>query len=374
MQSEQNGAPVSDRKRPSGPSPTTVTLGACTIDFDNGSVERADAETVLENKHVEVLRVLLERAPHLVTVEELLATVWPDVVVGDNVVHRAVSRVRRAFSDNPRQPQYIQTRSRRGYQWIGPMPELPRFEAASTGESDRGQRSWIGSRATLLAITSAVVFVAVLIHGLLPNTPTAPDVRNIYPPVAVWVAPFAAEPPQTDTVLPLEQLRRQLIVRLVKNHTAFTVAEESTAAAFHVSTAVSQADGVTQINISLIDIQRKERLWDTTFSQPDTAASFVHAPLAEHLVAQVSSIFALEKGAISLGTDPVAAREFALGHVEYFSMALGASGNPLVAIEHYKEALRVSPRFWLPEQMLTILYARRLGESAGLWALPSTFA
>ncbi len=82
------------------------------------SMER-DGETVhLEPKVMQVLLTLASESGEVVTREHLRDAVWPDVFVGEDVLIRAISELRRAFSDDPREPHTIQTVPKVGYRLI----------------------------------------------------------------------------------------------------------------------------------------------------------------------------------------------------------------------------------------------------------------
>ena len=54
------------------------------------------------------------------TREQLVARVWPDVFVSDDVLHRAIRELRRAFGDETANPTYVETIRKRGYRLIAP--------------------------------------------------------------------------------------------------------------------------------------------------------------------------------------------------------------------------------------------------------------
>lgn len=56
---------------------------------------------------------------------DLFASVWPDVAVTDDALTTCIQELRRALSDDARRPQFIETRHRRGYQFIAPVSEEP---------------------------------------------------------------------------------------------------------------------------------------------------------------------------------------------------------------------------------------------------------
>jgi Tol biopolymer transport system component/DNA-binding winged helix-turn-helix (wHTH) protein len=82
-------------------------------------------ETVhLEPKVMQVLVALASGAGEVVTREHLRSVVWPDVFVGEDVLIRAISELRRAFSDDPREPHAIQTIPKVGYRLIASVTQL----------------------------------------------------------------------------------------------------------------------------------------------------------------------------------------------------------------------------------------------------------
>lgn len=72
----------------------------------------------LEPKIMQVLVCLAQHAGQPVTREHLLATVWAETVVTDDVLTRSVSTLRKVFGDNPRQPKVIETIPKVGYRLL----------------------------------------------------------------------------------------------------------------------------------------------------------------------------------------------------------------------------------------------------------------
>jgi len=78
-----------------------------------------DERILLKPKAFAILRYLVENAGRLVTQEELLDAVWPDTHVQPEVLKRHIFDIRNVLGDDPKNPTYIETLSRRGYQFIG---------------------------------------------------------------------------------------------------------------------------------------------------------------------------------------------------------------------------------------------------------------
>jgi DNA-binding winged helix-turn-helix (wHTH) protein len=71
-------------------------------------------------RYFDLLVLLLERRAEVVSRREIFDTVWNDVVVSDGALTQAVRILRRVLDDHPKQPRFIRTVSRHGYQFIHP--------------------------------------------------------------------------------------------------------------------------------------------------------------------------------------------------------------------------------------------------------------
>src|SRR5262249_9557103 len=68
-----------------------------------------------------VLLCLAQHPSETLTKEQLFQAVWPDTVVTEDVLKRCIAELRRAFSDDARNPHMIETISKRGYRLIAPV-------------------------------------------------------------------------------------------------------------------------------------------------------------------------------------------------------------------------------------------------------------
>ena len=118
-----------------------------TLDIARSSLRTADRKIALRRKSFELLRYLAENPDRVVTKEELLKAVWPDVVVTEESLTHCVSEVRQAIGDSKQ--TIIETVPRRGYRFAAMVSRIvtnagtpPSAEAevktASSG-SDAGQ-------------------------------------------------------------------------------------------------------------------------------------------------------------------------------------------------------------------------------------------
>ncbi len=69
-------------------------------------------------RYLDLLLLLIDRRSIALTRDEIMESVWSDVVVSDGALSQAVRTLRRALGDDPRSPRYIRTVSRHGYQFV----------------------------------------------------------------------------------------------------------------------------------------------------------------------------------------------------------------------------------------------------------------
>ena len=102
----------------------------------------------LEPKVMLVLVCLAEHPGQLVPKDRLLHAAWPDTAVGDDVLTRAISELRRLFEDDPKQPRVIETIPKSGYRLIAPIPPVrpdgggARHTADEWQSDCRGPAAW----------------------------------------------------------------------------------------------------------------------------------------------------------------------------------------------------------------------------------------
>jgi DNA-binding winged helix-turn-helix (wHTH) protein len=93
------------------------------VDLERGCLMARKEEIVLRPKSFELLRYLASNPGRLLSKDELLAAVWPNVVVTEDSLVQCVGELRRALLDDDQ--RLIRTMPRRGY----------RFDAALSVES-----------------------------------------------------------------------------------------------------------------------------------------------------------------------------------------------------------------------------------------------
>ncbi len=157
-------------------------------------------EHQVEPKVLAVLLCLAEEPGAVVSRDQLLSEVWPDTVVVDTAVFRAISELRRILDDDPKEPRVIETVRKRGYRLIAPVERVaPRrlateapgagaTTAADTGGATRSSRlAW--SAALLASLAVALVATAALRVRSRTIEPAPPGASWPMPPTVVASSP-----------------------------------------------------------------------------------------------------------------------------------------------------------------------------------------
>jgi len=131
------------------------------FEFDAGTFQllKNQQTLALEPKALDVLHLLLERAPDVVDKSEIFSAVWKDVAVTDNSLTRVIARLRKALGDDAREPRYIATVSTRGYRLL---PEVTAVDGNFAAR--RGPEPPVESRS---AFAKAPLALTIAVAGLL---------------------------------------------------------------------------------------------------------------------------------------------------------------------------------------------------------------
>jgi DNA-binding winged helix-turn-helix (wHTH) protein/pimeloyl-ACP methyl ester carboxylesterase len=107
------------------------------LDAANERLLRDGEAIPLTPKAYALLRYLADHSERLISKQDLLRALWPDVTVTDAVITVCVGEVRRALGDKPNQPKFIETVHRRGYRFLAPVRNGPQNSAATTRQDIR---------------------------------------------------------------------------------------------------------------------------------------------------------------------------------------------------------------------------------------------
>lgn len=159
-----------------------LRFGEFRLDAVRRRLERRGEPVPLTGKPMDLLLALIAGRDRVLTREELLAAVWPDLIVEEANLTQTISVLRKALGEGPGENRFIATLAGRGYRFVAPVEtgELVRPEA---GAPDRGatlapvapkRRRWL---AWAGALAGAMLLVGIWLGLTSVRRPSAPPVR-----------------------------------------------------------------------------------------------------------------------------------------------------------------------------------------------------
>lgn len=302
-----------------------LLIGDWQVDFSSGTCNRLNpadpaqpgATMRLEPKSCQLLHYLACRSGQLVSKEQLAAAVWPDSYASDDTLARTVSRLRTSLDDDARQPRYIETVPKRGYQLIAAVSQYP--AAATNAATSLLPRHW--QRGAWLALALLLVAVAgyQLSRGLGQTTPSAN---------------------QKDLLSRADDYYHQ--IRLADNEMAIALYQQ------HINQHPRSGEAYAGLANSLV---QKTLRWSGDNDNHTTLTSRVAAgTLADDASQQqLQRALALAEQAVALQPDSAITLK-ALGFV------LSAQGRYHDAIAIYQQALQADPHAWQIQLNIGELY------------------
>jgi TolB-like protein/DNA-binding winged helix-turn-helix (wHTH) protein len=216
-----------DAGNPSMAQDDSWIIGNCEVRTSLDEVRRDGATFKLEPRATRVFTYLAERAPEVVSVQELLDAVWKDLMVTQDSVYTAIAALRRALGDDGENHAYILNVPRRGYRlaatvrrWSAPVPELPATDASVPALAPPpAPPKTPFRRMRLLAVVclAAVLFAAlILVAGRLRRAPPSPEatVAAGIPEASIAVLPFVDLSEKHDQSYFSDGLSEELIDQL----------------------------------------------------------------------------------------------------------------------------------------------------------------
>ncbi|HWV14221.1 MAG TPA: winged helix-turn-helix domain-containing protein [Cellvibrio sp.] len=96
----------------------TFSFGDIVVNPETHSIHVAGREKRLEPKLIALLSYLAENAQQVITRQQIIEAVWPNVVVVEESVTQAIFALRNALRDDAKNPKYIETIPKKGYRFL----------------------------------------------------------------------------------------------------------------------------------------------------------------------------------------------------------------------------------------------------------------
>lgn len=158
-----------------------LSFGSFCLVPDERLLTKNGVPVALGARTLDTLIVLISRLGETVSKSELMATVWPDAVVGEASLRFHVAALRKALADGENGARYIVTLPSRGYRFVAPVfrsspgaASTPKF--ARSMDLPRGLERMVGRRNEIALLTdqlSRYRFVSIAGSGGVGKTTIA---------------------------------------------------------------------------------------------------------------------------------------------------------------------------------------------------------
>lgn len=106
-----------------------VCFGPCTLDFTTRQLTRDSREIHLSPKAFDLLGMLVEARPAVLSKADIQTRLWPDTFVAEANLSNLVAEIRAGIEDSARAPKYIRTVHKFGYAFCGSATTGPRGDS-----------------------------------------------------------------------------------------------------------------------------------------------------------------------------------------------------------------------------------------------------
>lgn len=353
------------------PDSAYLRIADCTIDTAAHRIVRGSESTKLEPKVMELLIYLAEHPGEVVTREALESVVWAGTIVSYDAVTGAIQKLRRAFNDDPKNPEIIETISKRGYRLIAPVETTTEAPAGdSTVSEETAATNKTGSpvpRVWLLAIPGFVLLLGFAIWLQTtpsvdaPATTAAAKAPSLSGP-AIAILPFANISGDAAQDYFANGITQDLIT-LLANVSGLSIVAPFSVFAYkdeaHETERIGRELGVRyllsgtirrvgdriRVNAELLDATNRQSLWaerydrrlEDVFAVQDEVTQSIVAALASELLEQPPT------PARSSHVPTIEAYDRLLRGLDHYT-SRSREGNE-TAQAYYLEAIALDPKF-----------------------------
>ncbi len=129
-----------------------LNFGPFRLEPANAQLWRGEERVALPPKPFDVLCHLAGRPGKLITKDELLEAVWPNLHISESSLNVAINALRSALGDDSKAPHYIETVTRRGYRFIAPIASERPLDSEPSWLALSRVRLWVGRNGPIEAL------------------------------------------------------------------------------------------------------------------------------------------------------------------------------------------------------------------------------
>lgn len=337
-------------------------LGEWRIEPAIDEITRDGERIKLEPRTMAVLVALAERAPEVLSQEEIERAVWSGVVVTPHSVYQSVAQLRKLLRDDPKSPRYIATVPRKGYRLIARVESVETLRPASAAEPTAItrppplRRRWI---LPVVALVIAAVVIAVL--KLTSFGPFAPASEQ-GPENSIAVLPLKDVSPEGNAGPFADGIAAELVnalsqtpdLRVAGTTSSFSLRNDprplpdlgrALGVRHLVEGTVSRLGERVRVSVRLVDAGNGFQRWSETYDRPFTDILQVQDDLARSIAGALKVLLVRRPGVGLSERRPqslTAYELYLLGSQSYMARTPQALGE---AAAYFQRAIDADPQF-----------------------------
>lgn len=319
-------------------------VGDLVLDVGQQCVARGDVVIELPKLSFDLLLALVRDAPNVVSIDTLLARVWPGLVVNPETVVQRVKLLRDALDDRAAEPRYVAALRGRGYRLVADAARIDLAQTVDLGPAAGAESSPLSPASSSPAASAAAASLST--HAEAANALNRVRPRPVLNRWHIIVLPIVAiavvgvlgirlvqhrdapaSPATADTedsslrtvaVLPFHNLSRDAAdsvialgvpdivldrlssvqgLTVVARESAFLASEASSdpidigrnlRAAYLVDGTIQRSGAMLRVTARLIDARTQRQLWSTRYDRPVDELFAMQDGIAEQVAEALS--------------------------------------------------------------------------------------
>ncbi len=268
------------------------SVGGCRV-HPGENIMRCEGELVaLEPKVMTLLVYLAQNAGSTISREQLFEAIWPGVVVSDDTLTQAVTKLRKAFKDDAKHPRYIQTVPKRGYRLCAAVTPVGGTLPTPRANGRYRPRRFVVAALALLAGAITLLIVVDRHESVPPQS--MPDGLP-----TLTVAPFSllggddsqaylAQGLTYDLITDLSKLSGLLVIGSRSIMGQKTAPEDMHPVRYRVQGEVQRIDQQLRVHVHLSDARSGQQLWSERYLRPIDNLFEIQAAISRQIVSTLA--------------------------------------------------------------------------------------
>ena len=350
-------------------------IGDLSLNTQARTLRRGDVLIELPPLSFGLLALLAERAPDVVSHDEIAERVWPGRVVSPETLTQRVKLLRSALNDDARSPRYVGLVRGEGYRLLCPAHKLTsqdENDSIDPSARPRPRRIAVAAMAVIVLLATAAAFRLDLLAPGNQDEPVEPPALATEKSIAVL--PFDDMTTKGDLAYlgdgiadeVLHQLSQSDELRVIARTSSFALRDSGLDipaiaarldARYVLQGSLRESNGALRVSTQLIDAHVNAMVWSKTYDFKLDNVFEIQDSVAGEVVGQLSTALTLPK------VEPIDPAAYSLYlQAQYLG---NRHGNRATQFELLEQALELEPEY--ADAIVALAWAHRAESLTSTW-------